>query len=368
MVADFGTFRRLPWRPRVRTVYCFYYDLDIGELCDLDPRGNGRAARADVSRGGRREHVRRHRAGVHVAATQGVRRARAHDRRPWRSTRSPTSRSSSRSCSTCSSTAAGWGCRITHADAEDKSQVEVNQAPNSPLAYADDFFTYRQICRIVARKHGLIATFMPKPFMGYSANGHHHNLSLMSDDGRERPRRRPQGRLPPQRAGRGLPRRPARARGRADARRRAHGQLVQALLGRRHSGRRSTSRTASTTARACSGSRTSSAHRGAGDGRLLQPLPDVARASSRASTASAAGSIPASRSRKHHAGHQRPPRGADPHHADEAIDAFKADDLMREVFRPGLYETFVGIRQDELDRFWSQVSPWELEFYLERWP
>jgi len=52
----------------------------------------------------------------------------------------------------------------------------------------------------------------------------------------------------------------------------------------------------------------------------------------------------------------------------ESIDAFKADDLMKELFGPSLYETFVGLRQDDLDRMWAQVSQWELDFYLERWP
>ena len=52
----------------------------------------------------------------------------------------------------------------------------------------------------------------------------------------------------------------------------------------------------------------------------------------------------------------------------EAIDAFKADDLMTELLRSELYETFVGLRQDDLDRLWAQVSAWELDFYLERWP
>ena len=52
----------------------------------------------------------------------------------------------------------------------------------------------------------------------------------------------------------------------------------------------------------------------------------------------------------------------------EAIDAFKADDLMREVFRSELYDTFVGLRQDDMDRYWAHVSEWEREFYLERWP
>jgi glutamine synthetase len=52
----------------------------------------------------------------------------------------------------------------------------------------------------------------------------------------------------------------------------------------------------------------------------------------------------------------------------EAIDAFKADGLMTELFGPSLYETFVGLRQDDLDRMWAQVSQWEHDFYLERWP
>ena len=53
----------------------------------------------------------------------------------------------------------------------------------------------------------------------------------------------------------------------------------------------------------------------------------------------------------------------------EAIDAFKADDLMKELFGPALYETFVGLRQDDLDRLWAQVSAsGSIDFYLERWP
>jgi glutamine synthetase len=52
----------------------------------------------------------------------------------------------------------------------------------------------------------------------------------------------------------------------------------------------------------------------------------------------------------------------------EAIEAFKADDLMHELFPPDMYRTFVDLRQDDLDRYWSHVSQWELDFYLERWP
>jgi glutamine synthetase len=51
-----------------------------------------------------------------------------------------------------------------------------------------------------------------------------------------------------------------------------------------------------------------------------------------------------------------------------AADAFRADDLMRKVFPPKLYETLVALREDEWQRYWCQVSPWEVEAYLERWP
>ncbi len=43
---------------------------------------------------------------------------------------------------------------------------------------ADRLSTYRQICAQVAREFGIIACFMCKPFMGVSANGCHHNISL----------------------------------------------------------------------------------------------------------------------------------------------------------------------------------------------
>src|SRR5207237_10726904 len=43
--------------------------------------------------------------------------------------------------------------------------------------------TYRQICAAVARKHGVTATFMPKPFTGVSANGAHHHFTLVDEDG-----------------------------------------------------------------------------------------------------------------------------------------------------------------------------------------
>ena len=47
---------------------------------------------------------------------------------------------------------------------------------------ADRLTTYRQICRQVGREMDAFACFMPKPFMGVSANGCHHNISLWQGD------------------------------------------------------------------------------------------------------------------------------------------------------------------------------------------
>ena len=46
------------------------------------------------------------------------------------------------------------------------------------LRTCDRLTTYRQICAQVAREFDLIACFMSKPFMGVSASGCHHNVSM----------------------------------------------------------------------------------------------------------------------------------------------------------------------------------------------
>ena len=66
--------------------------------------------------------------------------------------------------------------QFDHEDAP--GQLELNFTYDEALRTADRLTTYRQICAQVAREEGLIACFMSKPFMGMSANGCHHNMSL----------------------------------------------------------------------------------------------------------------------------------------------------------------------------------------------
>ena len=49
-------------------------------------------------------------------------------------------------------------------------------------ATADKLSTFRQICAQVGREFSIFPCFMPKPFMGVSANGCHHNISLWRGD------------------------------------------------------------------------------------------------------------------------------------------------------------------------------------------
>lgn len=71
------------------------------------------------------------------------------------------------------------GLDMIQGDHEDApGQLELNFQFDRPEATADNLTTYRQICKQVGREFGAFPCFMPKPFMGVSANGCHHNTSL----------------------------------------------------------------------------------------------------------------------------------------------------------------------------------------------
>ena len=71
------------------------------------------------------------------------------------------------------------GLDMIQGDHEDApGQLELNFNFDDCMRNADRLTTYRQICAQVAREYNLIACFMTKPFMGVSASGCHHNISL----------------------------------------------------------------------------------------------------------------------------------------------------------------------------------------------
>jgi len=79
--------------------------------------------------------------------------------------------------------AAAMDLDMIQGDHEDApGQLELNWQFDRAELTADRLTTYRQICRQVGREFDLFPCFMPKPFMGVSANGCHHNISLWRDD------------------------------------------------------------------------------------------------------------------------------------------------------------------------------------------
>jgi glutamine synthetase len=61
------------------------------------------------------------------------------------------------------------------------SQHEIDMRYASALDMADQTITYRLIVKEVAAKHGVYATFMPKPLFGENGSGMHTHMSLFTD-------------------------------------------------------------------------------------------------------------------------------------------------------------------------------------------
>ncbi|MEX2598992.1 MAG: glutamine synthetase family protein [Dehalococcoidia bacterium] len=62
------------------------------------------------------------------------------------------------------------------------SQHEIDLRHTDALTMADTVMTYRQVVKEVAMRHGVYASFMPKPLEGQNGNGMHLNMSLSRGD------------------------------------------------------------------------------------------------------------------------------------------------------------------------------------------
>jgi len=62
-------------------------------------------------------------------------------------------------------------------------QHEIDFKYADALATADNIETFKMVVRIIARNHGLHATFMPKPIFGINGSGMHMHQSLFTLDG-----------------------------------------------------------------------------------------------------------------------------------------------------------------------------------------
>jgi len=85
-------------------------------------------------------------------------------------------------CSTM--TSLGWGpYQNDHEDAN--GQFEINWNFNDALTTADQLAFFKFMVKQIAEKHGLRATFMPKPFINLTGNGCHIHLSVWDRAGKK---------------------------------------------------------------------------------------------------------------------------------------------------------------------------------------
>jgi glutamine synthetase len=182
-IADLDTFRQLPWDPRVARVYCDCYDTETGQLLDSDPRQNLKRIVNEVES----ELGYTFLCGIEPEMMWLKKTDDPNDAegltKPW--------------CYHINQfeelreiilDVIDYGDRLgispTYGDHEDSpGQLELNFLFDRAVRTADNLSTYRQICAAVARKHGVTATFMPKPFTGVSANGAHHHFTLVDQEG-----------------------------------------------------------------------------------------------------------------------------------------------------------------------------------------
>jgi glutamine synthetase len=76
-------------------------------------------------------------------------------------------------------TLAAQGIRVVGMGAEyGAGQLEINLHHEHPIKAADDLLTFRETVKALARRRGIIASFMPKPYDDLAGNGVHVHLSL----------------------------------------------------------------------------------------------------------------------------------------------------------------------------------------------
>jgi glutamine synthetase len=76
----------------------------------------------------------------------------------------------------------GVQVEVHHHEVSTAGQNEIDMRFAPLLRMADNVMIYKYMCKNVARRHGKVATFMPKPIFGDNASGMHCHQSLWRDE------------------------------------------------------------------------------------------------------------------------------------------------------------------------------------------
>jgi glutamine synthetase len=183
-IPDPGTFVQLPWDKRIGRVFCTCFrnreeKENPGGHLTSDCRGNLRIIHEAFKKAHKGLHLRHGcepemmwlKKGANGLPDGGFSKPNCYHIDQFESLRPVFMRAIEYS--------RAMGLDMIQGDHEDApGQLELNWMYDDCLRTADRLTTYRQICAQVAREFDLIACFMTKPFMGVSASGCHHNLSL----------------------------------------------------------------------------------------------------------------------------------------------------------------------------------------------
>ncbi len=76
---------------------------------------------------------------------------------------------------------AGIGIEVHHHEVATAGQAEIDMKFGPLVLMADRCLMYKYIVKNIARKHGMVATFMPKPLFGDNGSGMHTHQSLFTN-------------------------------------------------------------------------------------------------------------------------------------------------------------------------------------------
>ena len=255
---------------------------------------------------------------------------------------------------------------ITHNCEYAGSQYETNYGPALNVAGADKAFAFKNGMKELAHRNGLIASFMAKPFAGMSGSGCHLHISLQAREGGENAFFDPAGEN-------GLSALGASFTEGVLAHAAAMMPLINPTPNCYHRVKPYTfapsnvswgvqDRSAMVRIKATGDDRDASrnARRLGGE----QPL-SARRRGARRGPARRQGEGEAARAVARH--DQRGQSGAPafPQRLDAALDALEADPEMRAMLGEDFIRVFVAVKRQELDRFHSHVTDWEVNEYLE---